>query len=217
MEHCEVLIDKGALPLLVQLLSSPSHEVVEQAVWSIGNIAGDNVKLRDLVIESGALEPVANILDNASPDSTIVRNASWSLSNFCRNNPAPSYNKIRRAVPTLAKVLLEQKSADIILDICWAFSYISDGADERIQEIIQTGIVPKLYELFYHPKVGVVIPALRTVGNLVTGDDQSTEMLLSMGLLNQLRGLTTHGSKMVRKEACWTISNITAGTTDQIR
>lgn len=58
---------------------------------------------------------------------------------------------------------------------------------------------------------------MRTIGNLVTGDDETTEMVLSQGLLQHLKSLVIHPSKMVRKEACWTISNITAGTADQIR
>jgi hypothetical protein len=116
-----------------------------------------------------------------------------------------------------------------------------------------------------HPSPSVLIPALRTVGNIVTGDDLQTQVIwhspqsygifewvLSKGVsssLNQeqflfvllsgdttklllllfqfiinnqalpcLLGLLTHNhKKSIKKEACWTISNITAGNKDQIQ
>ncbi|RYX99757.1 hypothetical protein EON78_02735, partial [bacterium] len=38
---------------------------------------------RDIVINAGAVAPISTILDNAQPGSSFVRNASWTLSNFC--------------------------------------------------------------------------------------------------------------------------------------
>jgi hypothetical protein len=49
--------------ILAELLNSPHLEVVEQAIWALGNIAGDSNKVRDLVINAGVIEPIANILD----------------------------------------------------------------------------------------------------------------------------------------------------------
>jgi hypothetical protein len=59
------LIDKGTINVLVELLNSPHLEVVEQAIWGLGNIAGDSHKVRDLVINVGAINPISNILDRA--------------------------------------------------------------------------------------------------------------------------------------------------------
>jgi len=144
-ENCQALIDKGTIPLLVTLLKSQDQEVVEQAIWGLGNIAGDNTNLRNLVIDAGAVEPVSDILDRAVPGSTLTRNAAWTLSNLCRNHPCPDFSLVRRAVSSLAKVLLNEANADAALDITWAFSYLSDGGNERIPAILETGIAPKLF------------------------------------------------------------------------
>lgn len=61
------------------------------------------------------------------------------------------------------------------------------------------------------------IPALRTAGNIVTGDDKQTQAVLDAGILNHLLPLLSDSKKTLRKEACWTISNITAGTPQQIQ
>jgi len=62
-DHVQVLIDKGCITSFVQLLSSSSNEVIEQAIWGLGNIAGDNPNIRDLVISAGAVNPIANLLN----------------------------------------------------------------------------------------------------------------------------------------------------------
>lgn len=46
-DNCQALIDKGTIPLLVQILNSPDPEIVEQAIWGLGNIAGDNTGFRN--------------------------------------------------------------------------------------------------------------------------------------------------------------------------
>merc|ERR1719471_606363 len=59
-------------------------------------------------------------------------------------------------------------------------------------------------------------PALRTIGNIVTGDDLQTQVVINNAALPRLLVLLTNEKKAIRKEACWTISNITAGNVEQI-
>ncbi|MBA0615124.1 hypothetical protein Godav_015307, partial [Gossypium davidsonii] len=49
-EHTHVVIQNGAVPKFVQLLCSSIADVREQAVWALGNIAGDSPKSRDIVL-----------------------------------------------------------------------------------------------------------------------------------------------------------------------
>ena len=40
------VVQSNAIPLFVQLLSSPAEDVREQVVWALGNVAGDSPELR---------------------------------------------------------------------------------------------------------------------------------------------------------------------------
>ena len=95
-------------------------------------------------------------------------------------------------------------------------SYLSDGVNDRIDIVINTGVIPKLIELLEHPYISILIPCLRSLGNIVTGEDRQTTEVLRAGALNKFLGLLSHEKRSVRREACWTLSNITAGNAQQI-
>jgi hypothetical protein len=68
-----------------------------------------------------------------------------------------------------------------------------------------------------HASTAVQTPALRSVGNIVTGDDVQTQVIINCGALPCLLSLLSSTKDGIRKEACWTISNITAGNSGQIQ
>lgn len=75
----------------------------------------------------------------------------------------------------------------------------------------------RLVELLMAQHPNVVSAALRAVGNIVTGDDVQTQVILNCSALPCLHHLLSSPKEAVRKEACWTISNITAGNRQQIQ
>jgi importin subunit alpha-6/7 len=113
--------------------------------------------------------------------------------------------------------LVENDKEDIITDICWALSYLSDGAKERINDLLNQGLLMKMIQLLKHENVAIAIPCLRTIGNIVTGDDDQTQMAVNSGLVQALNQIIAHPKKTVRKESCWVLSNITAGTVEQVQ
>lgn len=214
-EHTKVVMEVGAVPIFVRLLMSPNDDVREQAVWALGNIAGDSPPCRDLVLQAGAMPPLLQQLHQNSKLS-MLRNATWTLSNFCRGKPQPDFEMVRPALPTLAQLIFSPDE-EVLTDACWALSYLSDGTNDKIQSVLEAGVCRRLVELLLNPSPAVQTPALRTVGNIVTGNDLQTQYVINTNALPCLLALLSNPKKGIRKEACWTVSNITAGNREQIQ
>ncbi|KAG5462483.1 MAG: importin alpha protein [Olpidium bornovanus] len=212
----QTVINEGAVPLFIELLSSSVADVREQAVWALGNIAGDNPNCRDIVLQAGVLPPLLRLL-NENHKISMIRNATWTLSNLCRGkSPQPDWNIISPVLPVLAK-LVHAEDNEVLTDACWAISYLSDGKNENIQAVVESGVCRRLVELLMYPSSFVQTPALRSVGNIVTGNDVQTQIMINCGALPALLSLLGSSKEAIRKEACWTISNVTAGNSEQIQ
>eukprot|EP00350_Pseudokeronopsis_sp_OXSARD2_P000717 CAMPEP_0170544804 /NCGR_PEP_ID=MMETSP0211-20121228/3427_1 /TAXON_ID=311385 /ORGANISM="Pseudokeronopsis sp., Strain OXSARD2" /LENGTH=159 /DNA_ID=CAMNT_0010848545 /DNA_START=1103 /DNA_END=1582 /DNA_ORIENTATION=+ len=74
-----------------------------------------------------------------------------------------------------------------------------------------------MVQLLSHHNIAISVPCLRTIGNVVTGDDDQTQFAIDCGALHALSNLIYHKKKTVRKEVCWTLSNITAGNDVQVQ
>lgn len=215
-EHTQHVVDCGATPIFVQLMQSPNDDVREQAVWALGNIAGDSPKLRDYVISLDGLNPLLQLLSNSGSRISMLRNGTWTLSNFCRGKPQPDMACVSLALPVLSHLMF-CNDEEVLTDACWALSYLSDGTNERIQAVLDSGVIVRLVDLLSHQAPQVKTPALRTIGNIVTGDDHQTQAVVNSNALPSLLAILQDVRKTLRKEAAWTLSNITAGSRNQIQ
>ncbi|XP_018654197.1 LOW QUALITY PROTEIN: importin alpha-related [Schistosoma mansoni] len=205
--HTAAVVSSGTVPKLVRLLSHSAISIAEQSVWALSNIAGDGSKFRDIVIESGVVEPVLKLLDRVWKQPTVVSNVAWMLSNLCRNrDPPPPRAVIKKLLPVLNRLLQYEGNKNVVVDTAWALSYASDAVNEFIDDIIESGCVPLLLRLL----------ASSSSHWLVIGTDEQTQAILDAGLLTYVPALLNNEKSTVVKEACWVVSNITAGSVDQI-
>lgn len=215
-EHTSYIIDLNTIPHFITLLSSPSEDCREQAAWAIGNLAGDSAKFRDYVLQLGAMEPLLRVINTPCDKVSVLRNAVWALSNLCRSKPPPELEKVAVALPVLSGLMRHQDD-EVVTDACWAISYISDGPNDRIQRVLEAGVLDVVVQMLSAPTSAMQTPAIRTIGNVVTGNDMQTQTVINAGALSAMHFLLAHPKRSIRKETCWTLSNIAAGTPDQIQ
>lgn len=155
-QQTQAVVNADAVPLFLDLLRSPHQNVCEQAVWALGNIIGDGPQLRDYVIKLGVVEPLLSFIKPSMP-LTFLRNVTWVIVNLCRNkDPPPPLETIREILPSLC-LLIHHTDNNILVDTVWAISYLTDGGNEQIQWVIDSGVVPLLVPLLSHKEVKVQV------------------------------------------------------------
>ncbi|XP_072997212.1 importin subunit alpha-4-like isoform X1 [Typha latifolia] len=213
-EHTQLVTKCDAIPKLVDLLSSPHHDVREQAVWALGNVAGDSESCRELVVDHGALIPLLSQL-NEHARISMLRTATWSLANLCCGTVP---DEKCQAILQILRHLIHSIDEKILADVCRILSYLSDCRNSGIQAVIEAGVCPQLIKLLLHLSPDVLTPAIITVANISAGDYAQTQLMIDNNVLPCLYQLLAQNyQKHIKKHACLTISNITAGSRSQIQ
>lgn len=131
------------------------------------------------MIENKVVDGVLHLMNKQIGSLSILRNIVWLMSNLCRNkNPAPPFEEIKRLLPVLAGLLTTDDN-QVLADACWALSYVTDDENGKIQAVVEAGAVPHLIRLLSSEEQTIIVPALRTVGNIVTGTDEQVSLSLS--------------------------------------
>lgn len=195
--------------------SSPP-EVPKLAMWVLGNIAGDGAAARDPLIAAGVVPVLTRAIETCGHTPTL-RVATWALSNLCDGQPRPML-QVDSIIPVLAAAL-RCLDTEVLCHVCWVLSHLCDGPGAHIQAVVAANVCRHLVGLLTHPSWRVIKPALRAVGNIVCAeaDVDYTHHIVLLGAVPCLRVLIEHPCKDIQKEACWTLSNIAAGSVDQIQ
>lgn len=199
---------------------------MEQAIWALGNIAGDCSKCRDALLKQSGMQIVLNVIDTFKNNmaSSLFKNVYWLISNMMRGKPKPKFSLVSAALPYLVNALKQMKSNsftdnETLVDCLWALSYSSDDTgDKTLQQLAELDVIKIIIGYLTHPQISIQVPTLRTIGNLATGADSIVDKILAESqFLPAVSELLTSSKKALRKEVCWLISNIAAGTPNQVK
>ena len=228
--YSSAVVESGALPLLMKLSVTARPEVAQQAVWCIGNIAGENIALRDIVLAANYLPQLLRIVWNCSgveaaaggapPNLMLLRNATWCVSNLCMGGKHQNPQIFQPVYAVIAGVIRTCPDEDVLQDACWALYYLTDAFPP--QHTIECNILDRIAMLLNEASFEVQLPCIRLFGQLTSTDDHDlTTKVINCGILpcfHQLLSIRgSHQQDAMQKETLWVISNICAGTTPQLQ
>ncbi|KAI5168486.1 hypothetical protein PAEPH01_0174 [Pancytospora epiphaga] len=243
-EQTMYLTQQGVIPELVSMLDEEDDAVTDQSVWALGNMAGDCEDIRDIILNHGALYKILALVDKykvAKEHIRILRNLTWLMANLCRGrNPSPP-QEVLEVVEGAVEKLVMLNDAEVVADCFWCLSYVVDVGDHLAKIVLESAILRRCYDLLSNfavmlnetenpgvtydinaAKIGAfsICPIIRMLGNIITGTDEATDVVIRAGFLNFMSTIFYRydNKKLprIRKEICWMLSNVSAGTSEQI-
>ena len=177
-----------------------------QAIWALGNIAGDGSELRTLLLK----ENIHKFLFHFAKENhrkLIQRPLSFFFMNISREQASLMYEDFEIIVAAL-KILLYSEDSETKGQCLFALGIICLDNPKRIQGILNLNILPVVLEYTRDLSITIHDPALKLIGNISIGDNGHVDCLFKANVLDYIDLAFENSSFKVKKEAVYIISNI---------
>ncbi|XP_020518750.1 importin subunit alpha-9 isoform X3 [Amborella trichopoda] len=209
-----------ALPLLVAHLGDRSSvPIAEQCAWALGNVAGEGEELRNILIAQGALPALARMM--LSDNGSMARTAAWALSNLIKGPHPWAATELIKINGALDAIIRHMKKADdeLATEVAWVVVYLTALSNSATSLLVNSDLVQLLVgRLAASECLQLLIPVLRSIGNLVACDSHVADEVLAAGygttdnVMGALVKCLSSDHRVLKKEAAWVLSNIAAGS-----
>ena len=223
--HVEAVASSGIVFDIANLLLHGDPDVSEQAIWFIANMAGDNAQYRN------ALWGMTNVTDAlmfhvVHPiNLSVLSKSAWAISNLFRGQSSNIIAMAIRFVPELvSKTSIGVKGrvpACDLVELMTALFSITECCPETCAIVLEHGTLPVLIDAISHyhelPNTTMLLfPMVRMIWQFSAGTEQQTEQVVLSGFLNFAVKLLQSRKKHIRRDVLLALSNIAAGTHNQI-
>lgn len=196
-------------------------EILENVVGCVLALKGFDISLVDIQC------PESQSGLQSSFDNTIIKSYE-QCSDFLLNmiNPLKPTTKslLVTLTPLLKVFLFGCKNALLLKNACTIMSMVLQNAGNKpefssseelklvatcdmVDYLIQQNLVKVVVPLLLHKNIQVQMASLKLVGDVLFATNQQIETVISYGVLSPLYQLTCSKDDVIRKEACWALSN----------
>ena len=180
-------IIKETVQILIEMLSCECHHVSEKVVHALGNIAGKDKMMRNKLVSNGILEPLLNLAKSVK-SVPFLRCITFTVKNLFKDPYPLPYpficnDVISQYMPTICQ-LIQHSDSEILSNVCMVVNNMTEAYDDyqhglanRISCVIETGVSPHLVRLLGAGDVKVVIPAIQSLSNIMSGYDNQGPIL----------------------------------------
>ncbi|CAG9324340.1 unnamed protein product [Blepharisma stoltei] len=206
-EYVELVVNSGALPLLINLMNSENEDVRDQAIWALGNLCGDTDEYRQLAINLGGLNELIRVVKYSQRISTI-REGCWAISNICIYKFI-NFQLVEEIIPLAANFLNESQHSGIISDCILILARLCEGCEESISLLLKCGnIIPKIIWYLTSNLTMFVVPSLRVIRAISTDSSPYLKNTIKMQIIPILSGLLDSDYRGIRKDSAWCLAKL---------
>ena len=214
----KVLDNTPLISHCIQLLSTKNRKVRDQAIWCLGNVAGEGKKYKNILLDNAVLPIIVKILDGEisyeKRDNNMLRNQTWVLT-VLLHKPYPPPSLTEWCLPVLKRLFGETQDKETLTNTAQCLSYITSSLDQsEMEPFLNYNIITPNTMRLLKAHDEICLPFLQACGSLIAGPDEVAQKVLDAGFFPYVSQLLSRKTD-VKKETCWILSNIAAGNKSQ--
>ena len=187
----------------------------------INIILNDSVILQKM-ISKNLIELITNILKDFNNEPNIIKNSLKILCKLYDNKSVPNetINNSFNMVPIIDDIInkYQDKIKLLIHSLNLLYELTYKGTESILNKIISLNMLQKIIQFMDHDNEDIIFYSLKIVGNFAMKEDSFfTQKIIEFNVLEVLKKTLSQDYKEnIRIESSFTISNIAAGTQEQI-
>ena len=218
--YLELLTTEDYLDVYFTHLHSQFDDISDNVLWLVNNLLTDRAKCRDQIMNSKIYDYVQDILTKEDINIFLLRSGIWFMSCLMKNKQTiPDDAKIMKSLYYCVKYLYIM-DPELNCQCVWGIYYISEFESSNLQifsQILSTGAIEKIIKINFKQQLQSLSPCLRLLGNLLSGEYNVVDQLISMRVVNFYEAVLANVSKSESKrEVLWGLSNLSAGSIQHV-
>lgn len=211
----EQIVENGIPKALVNILNSSPTET--NLIFEILSKISESSSLsRDHILDLGVEDILLDYLNEEILELDLLRKVVRLICCIIKPTPHPYYHRIQKMIQFFPK-LLTHSDFQIVNNISFALCYFSDDPD-NIKHILKLKLHSSVvYILKNDYPLDILLPCIRTIGNLVRGTVKDRREILNSGVIKYLKVLIQNENVHLRGEILWTISSISLQDPDNVQ
>ncbi|KAK2964610.1 putative Importin subunit alpha-6 [Blattamonas nauphoetae] len=196
------IVDSNGIPVLLSALQSTEDLLVEQSLWTIGNMSSISCYCRHMFNEASTASRLREVLTSKHSPTTIKR-CVWALT-ILMHRPFEGQatersnlfiTELDQTLPYFTRCLY---SADTELILCVLEALASLTSDESLHDrLLPARFLKRTVEIMRsHSSISILTPCLRIIGHLFMGSDAIEPIILATDALQHLISILVNLSKI---------------------
>jgi len=176
----------------------------------LGNIAGEDQELREILIKQEIVPPLIRLLDSTK---TLVKVSAWALSNVIKGPAAAGSTEyfFKSGIQSpLLKHLKIAKDEEVLCELVWLLAKITARDEKASTSLVGGDVIPLLVNRMHTDDPSLLIPILTSLGNIISHHNDHIDTLLSKKeVLGCIKKCLQAKHRGLQREAAWILSLLT--------